>query len=393
MWTTSLLSRHIPGNRRELHSSAFTLVELLVSMTILVLIVVLFAQVIGATTSSIRNSGSGMIMDQTASTALDRIGGIIRNMVTSGNGTLVVVKNTGAAIASDGLAAIANERVRNRPAVSNSSYTNINVTTPTNIRLGAFGFCVMPLASTSGGTTAPMLHMGDGTIAFNTSGGTSGNSTAAYLQTQPAQALMSAAADVYAQVSNGAPATPPMLEFAPVNPGILRFEVCCLLSDGTIASGLQGGSGVPLTLLNGWSGTTLLPRNKYFVTGEALATPAVHFESPEFPLAFNPIDTDAAPDTNSNFQNVYVRAVIVGIAVLDPNVQKILTTAQVNALTGATVLAKADGRTPLDTWDISSPTSTTAAANRTNLGPGGSAKFPNAVLQNIRFYQRYYYVN
>ena len=85
-----------------------------------------------------------MSTDQAASIALDRVGNLLRTMVMSGDGTLVVIKNTsGGTIASDGLAVIANERVRNRSAASNSNYSNINVTTPTNIRLGAFGYCVM----------------------------------------------------------------------------------------------------------------------------------------------------------------------------------------------------------------------------------------------------------
>ena len=397
MWIISSPSRLFPDRKRVRRCpGAFTLIELLVSVTILAVIVLLFAQVIGATTSTIHNSGSGMSMDQTASTALDRIDNLMRTMVTAGNGTLVVVKNnTGGTgtIASDGLAAIANERVRNRSADSNSNYTNINVTTPTNIRLGAFGFCVMPPASASGAATTPILHWGDGTISFNVPGTATTTTTAPYLQSQPAQALMIAAADVAAQVAGGAAPPSPMLQFSPVNPAILRFEVCCLLSDGTIASGIQGSRGLPLTLLNGWNGTTLLPRNRYFVTGEALATPPAHFDSPSFPLAFSPTESDAAPDTTSNGQNVYVRAVVVGLAVLDPSVQKILSTNQLQALTGAAVLAKADGQTPLDTWDITSTTSTAATTNRTNLGPGGTYKFPPPVLQNIRFYQRYYYVN
>ena len=167
-------------------------------------------------------------------------------------------------------------------------------------------------------------------------------------------------------------------------PASFASRFCCLLSDGTIASGIQGSKGVTLTLLNGWSGTTLLPRNRYFVTGEALTNPTVHFDPPaEFPLAFNAMDSDTAPITpsiapghDSNGQNVFVRAVVVGIAVLDPEVQKLLSASQLQALTGSAVLAKADGQTPIDAWDITSTTSVTATTNRTNLGPNGPQQIP-----------------
>jgi prepilin-type N-terminal cleavage/methylation domain-containing protein len=402
MWKTPSPSRPSPlCSSRPLRAAGFTLVELLVAMTVLVLIVVLFAQVIASTSASIVGSSNGMDMDQAASIALDRIGNTIRNMVTSGSGTLVVIKNlgnSGSTIASDGLVMLANQRVRNRPTngLNGSTYYDVNVTTPTNVRMGAFGYLVMnTLVSGSSSTTAPMLNWGDGTIAYAMQSGTPPPSPAPiqYMQANPAQALLSAAMDISNQMASSALITPTMLQFSPVSPTILRFEVCCLLSDGTIASGIQGSNGKPLALLNGWSGTTLLPRNKYFVTGEAFTTPPVSFASPEFPLAFNTLDSDTAPDTTSNGQNVYVQAIIVGIASLDTNTQKLLASSQVQVLTGPSVLAKADGQTPLATWDISSPTSQTAVTNRSNLSATGPNHFPAAVLQNIRFSQRYYYVN
>ena len=195
------------------------------------------------------------------------------------------------------------------------------------------------------------------------------------------------------------PTTTPMLQFSPVDATIFRMELSFLLSDGTIVSG-AGRTLTPLSTFSSTPTAVCLPRNKNFVTGEAFASPPAKFDATQysyysqFPLAFNSTDSDAAPDTTSNGRNVYVRAIIVGLASLDAGTQGRLSALQLNALSGSQVLAKvADGQTPLDAWDISSTTSTTAATNRTNLGPTGSLKFPATVLQNIRFYQRYFYVN
>ena len=390
MWKTRSSSPpSLPRSNCALRAAAFTLVELLVAVTVLALIVVLFAQVIAGTSASIQGSSNGMSLDQAGAIALDKIGNTLRSMVTTGSGTLVVIKNAGGTTgnASDGLAMIANQRVRNR---SGGTYPNINVTASTNIRMGAFGYCVVNTI-TSNSASAPVLNWGDGTIYFPPPTGTA--SSTSDVPGDPSLALQNAATDVANEIAGSTSAATPMLQFSPLNPSILRFEVCCLLSDGTIASGITGSNGKPLTLLSGYSGNTLLPRNKYFVTGEALATPAVSFQSPQYPLAFNTSDSDVAPDTTSNSQNVYVRAIIVGIASLDTNTQKLLSSSQVQALSGSAVFAKADGQTPLATWDISSTTSATATANRTKLSPSGPSQFPAAVLRNIHLYQRYYYVN
>ena len=349
-------------DRRRLHA-AFTLVELLVSMVVVVLIVVMYAQIIGGASTSIRRSSKGMDSDQAALVTLDRIGTSIKGMVSSGSATLVVIKNASATNnASDGLAMVTNGRVRSRVAKTASS---IDVSDSSNIRFGARGFCIMGTANPDASTNplTPVLNWGDGTTTFVPPSGTT-----AYVAGTPLQALSGAVSDVTNQI-NGNVITSPTLEFTPVSPSIFRFEVCFLLSDGSIASGYgPNGKPLPLTSFSGQQGTTLLPRNKNFVAGEAFANPPAQFAVPAYPLAFNAQDSDAAPNADSGGVNIYVRAVIVGVVSLDVATQKLLTSDQINTLARADVLAKADAQTPLDAWNI---TGTTAAAiaTRNKLSP------------------------
>ena len=366
-------SARLRRNRAARRLAGFTLVEVLVSTTVLILIIAILAQVVGNATTSIQRSTKGMDSNQLATLALDRIGDSIARMVSSGEGTLVAIKNPNG---SDGLAMITNARVRSRPSGSKVSVDDF-----TDIRLGARGFCIIsapdPDLTASGGTypKVPMLHWGDGTVSWSAQ-------TATNVQGDLSQALLLATTDVQDQISSPG-ATPKLLQFTPLSRSICRLELAFLLSDGTTVS----GSGSNLPLQAGFGGTPApLPRNKYFVPGEVFTSPPVQFTAPAYPLAFNSADSDAA-STQTNSPNVYVSAVIVGIATLDQNTQRILSNTQFATLASTLTLQKTlDNSTPIQTWDISGPTKTTYAKLQ-------SPNFPPAVLQNIRFTQKSFYVH
>ena len=296
-------------------------------------------------------------------------------MVKGGGATLVAIKNQNG---NDGLAMITNGRVRSRTGAA-----DVNVGSFTNIRQGARGFCVINapnpdlLLSAGGGSypSSAMLHWGDATVSWAAPDTTN-------VQSSPTTALWQAATDVQAQTSN-------MLQFSPLSRNVFRFEIAFLLSDGTVVSGISTGSN-NLALLGAYTNSGVaqapLPRNRFFIKNEAFANPPKSFDPPAYPLALDPADSDTAPTANSGGQNLFVRAVIVGIATLDPNTMRILSDPQRTQLASKETLAKvADSAMPIDAWDISSNNTSTY----TNLR---GANFPSAVLQNIRFSQRSFYV-
>ncbi len=346
-------------------------------MTVLILIVGMLAQVVQNTTTSIQRSTKGMDTNQMATTALDRIGSSVANMVAYGQGTLVAVKNGGG---SDGLAMITNGRVRSRTSVG-----SISVNDSSNVRMGARGYCVIPVTDpdlmVAGGThpLVPMLNWGDGTVDWDGKATTS-------VQGDPLQALSLGVADVVKIMGGGTTSDAKMLQFDPLSRSIFRLEVSFLLSNGTLVS------------------TTTPPLNKHFVSvaagGDAPTAPVTWDPTSgnnisQFPLAFKAADVHVAPVSSTPGPTplptpVFVRAVVVGIASLDNATLKILSANQLTKLGDISVLAKAtDGQTPLQAWDISNNYTTTYQ----NLSSSGGYGYPLPVIQNIRFSQRYFYVN
>ena len=350
-------------------------------MTALLLIVGLFAQLVNNTTVSVLRSTKGMDNTQLATVALDRIGTSITGMVASGTGTLVAYKNS---TGSDGLAMITNGRVRSRT----NGDQNINANSFTDIRMGARGFCVINTADPDlpASPSIPMLSLGDGTVVWSTTN----NGTA--VQGDPTTALSLAAQDIVTPPTD-ANSPGAMLDFSPLSRSIFRFELAFLLSDGTTVSGSDTSLTLLPSLVNKASANgkmidpTCLPRNKYFVANEEFFTPPATFSAKAYPLAFSTSTSDIAPNDNSKGQNVYVRAVIVGIVSLDATTQKNLTGDQLTQLASLQTFPKlTDGKTPVQAWNISDQN---GPVYKKIVPPN----FPPPVLQNIRVTQRYYYVN
>ena len=89
--------------------------------------------------------------------------------------------------------------------------------------------------------------------------------------------------------------------------------------------------------------------------------------------------------TSADTNKRYVKALIVAIAGLDSKTQGLLSAAQLTSL--ANVLPNpTNGQTPLQAWDFTSPGATDL---RTKLA---APNFPPPILNSLRVYQRYYYL-
>ena len=332
----------------------------MVAIAILAIILVVLTEIAGETSLTIQKTSRSMETSELCLAALDHIESDFSGMVTTGTATMVVVKNSVGV--NDGLALISNVRVRSRTGAS------ISVSGSSDIRMGVIGYCVANTtdADVSGSPKVPMLNWGNGTVTWLAGQAPNGQ----YVNSAPLNlpgslggsntALSGAVADISAVVSsNGTPPpTPNMLQFQSLSKGIFRLEICFLLSDGTLVS------------------VSAPPLNKNFLS-TASPPPAVTFNPAQniYALAFKSND--------SNNATTYVRALIIGVAGIDSMTQKTLTASQLASLPNA--LAKTtDNQTPLQAWDISDSSKPTY----TNL-----KAYPTQVLQNIRFFQRYFYVN
>ena len=323
---------------------AFTLVEVMVSMTVLVLLIVLIAQILSQASATITRSTKQMDVASQAGTALDRIGSTLGSIKIAQGVVPVVYKNTPnetgkkSGITNDGFAFLSNGRTRNRASV-----------TAPFIRMSMMGYRVTSeKESLMNNAEVPMLSWGDGTISFSTASGNVQTSS------QAKSSLMTAIQTVAKDLETG---NQNMVNFQTLGSGIFRFEVCFLLDDGTVVS-------TP-------------PRDV------------------NFPAATNPTLTGDAyavavsSETSADVNKRYVKAFIVGLAGLDLRSRELVGTNGVNLYKlsedfpdPATI-----NQTPLQAWDFTSDT-TAAKALRSKI-----SNYPPPILQNLRVYQRYFYLN
>jgi type II secretory pathway pseudopilin PulG len=328
--------------------SAFTLFELLISMSILVFLVVLVARILSSTNVAVQAASKQMDVASQARTVLDRIGGDIASMVVAQGSAPIVVKDTApgppgssSGQYNDGVAFITNARPRARAGT---------VTTPF-IRMAMMGYRVSALKDSGLANTAvPMLNWGDGTISFSTAGNTVQNSLSKQVTSDFTVATNQAVTDVRTGDTSGNH----MLQFQGVGPGIIRFEICFLLDDGTVVS-------TP-------------PRDNTFpsVTNNAYAVA---------------LSKTVSADVSQRF----VRAFIVGIAGLDNQTRQLVGSngSNLDNLADALPNPALTNQTPLQAWDFLS--GTTPAQNlRTALLP---PNYPKPVINALRIYQRYFYVS
>ena len=338
------------SRRPRSQTRAFTLVELLVSISVLVLLVGMVSQMMSMTGRIINASGKQLDLEAQSRIVLDRIGNNISNMVMAQGVAPIVIKNTmdlPSGTSNDGFALLTNARPRDRsPTVATK-----------DIRMAIMGFRVNYTADALlGGKSSPELNWGDGTITWPTQ-------NAIQVKSDLVNATTAVVKDL--QTAGG---TQQMIHLQPIGPGIFRFEICFLLDDGTVVLDPPRDSNYAVPL-PGATGT-----NTFAVA----------------------ISKATSSDANKRF----VKAFIVGIAGLDSKTLAQLTEDQRKALPDtlsdpvqnaapSTGLPNGNYQTPLQAWDF-----TSSAQNAKNL----SDKLKNnsipvtPVLNSLRLYQRYYYI-
>jgi prepilin-type N-terminal cleavage/methylation domain-containing protein len=319
-------------------SGAFTLLEMIVAMAVLVIAMVLVTQITSSTVNTAQQSHRVMDVSIQARNVLDRLSAHLNSAATTGGMTVAVVKDIqGAGTGSspkynDGIAFIANARANSAtvgnspPGLLRSTVVGYRVETDTDPGLGVGG----------AGIAAPMLKWGSLPLAFP--GGTSGAAT------DMLQTLTTAVSAV--QASGNAKTFP----FETLAPNIFRFEVSLLLSDGTIVGTPQN-----------------IPYDKDLQSKAASGTSAVCY------LALSKESSIIPSATAPSF----VRALIVGIAGLSGDVRQLVGSSKLTSLADG-LLNPSDGATPIQTWSV------------TGLSPSFPARAQ--VVSNVRFYQRYYYL-
>jgi hypothetical protein len=331
---------------------AFTLVELLVSISVLVLLVGMVSQMMSMTGRIINASGKQLDLESQSRIVLDRIGNNISNMVMAQGVAPIVIKNTmdlPSGTSNDGFALLTNARPRDR--------SSAGVATK-DIRMAIMGYRVNYTADALlGGKNSPELNWGDGTITWPTQNATQ-------VKSDLVNATTAVVLDLQSAGSNQK-----MIDLQPIGAGIFRFELCFLLDDGTVVLDPPRDSNFAVPL-PGATGT-----NTFAVA----------------------ISKATSGDANKRF----VKAFIVGIAGLDSKTLAQLTETQRKALPDtlsdpvqnaapSTGLPNGNYQTPLQAWDF-----TSSAQNAKNLSDKLKNKsIPVApVLNSLRLYQRYYYID
>ena len=167
------LHTHRSSPIRRVRTTAFTLVEILISVSVLALLVALTGQILSRTNAAVQVASKQLDIASQARTVLDQIGSNIANMMVAQGIAPIVVKDTGDTTSgslNDGLAVITNGRPRSRSSVSNGP--------PSFVRMAAMGFRVISLQDNLlNNASVPMLNWGDGTISWSTAGGAIQNAT------------------------------------------------------------------------------------------------------------------------------------------------------------------------------------------------------------------------
>jgi len=313
---------------------AFTLIEVLVSLAILAIVVLLFAQVIEQT--SITTSGEEKHLDiaSMSRVSLDRLDTDLSGLITGGTSTLIVIKNlasAGAGRFNDALIFVTSGRTQLRSGISENA-----------IRLGIRAYRIEAFTDSAlDEQKAPMLAWGDGTITWTTPGSSSSQASS-----NIGKALARAVSDVTQNTSAGGS----MLQFHPLADGILRFEVCFILSNGTF--------------------TKTPPISSTFAS---LGSGNV------YPVALSAEDS-------SDPGHLYVKALLIGIVGIDSSTRRLAGTGSGRLADLSDVFSDPPAdQTPLQAWNFQ-----TNPALASKLSPPA---FPAPVARSIRIYQRYYYVN
>jgi prepilin-type N-terminal cleavage/methylation domain-containing protein len=334
----------------RLRVSGFTLLEMLVATSILALVLVLFSQIVGTTMESAQIGNRNMDVAAQARTAFDRISQALDGLVKSQGATIALGKDTNGTL-NDALAFITNSRTGKAASA-------------TSPRFATAVFKVIQdsdplLASSSASSTkTPMLEWGVGTAVWDMT--TTGTNTLSSALSASASAAMDPKT-TYSPPSGGP------INFFPLATNIFRFEISVLLSDGRILN-----TGIP-------QDTTVTSSQNQNSTNA------------------NPSLIALSSRVSNDPNKAYVKALIIGMAGISGEVRQLLEAnngTKYNQLVGelknpsnlSTPSSAADGTTPMDVWNFTDHPSSP-------LGQTLQQNYPAPVIKNIRFYQRYYYVN
>jgi type II secretory pathway pseudopilin PulG len=317
----------------------FTLVELLVAIGVVTLLLVLFLQLLSATTTTITRSNKQLDASSFARIALDRFGNDWSGAILTNGATALYYTSPGSS-GNSALAFVTASRARG-PTSSATGWT-------TDTRSAYVGYKVTPFSQSVPGSSTqqplPSLGRADGRFTFST------------------QAIGSKATynlwDLFGtgnnripwDLSNVPPTTGARTDEACMNwqllvNGVFRLHISFVLDDGSVVQTPPG-------------------YRNFFVNGGSSA--------PCTPIAFS---STFSADPNRR----YVKGIIVGLAVLDEKTRNLAYLSDnnfVSTINGQILRPTLDGETPELTW------------NR-NLA---SVTFQPA-RQNLRFFQRFFAVN
>ena len=355
-------------SKLPLSNSAFTLVELLVSMTILAVIIVLITQVLSMVTTATSASNRQMDCSSLARIALDRFGNDFEGMISQGGATAVYYSESGAT----GNSAIGFVS-KSRPRFTTSTGGSPTRLVSTDIRGATIGYRMKNTSVTFSGVNQvsfPMLNRGDGPFTFSIQ--SSGSRSAYHFPHVFARQIVSGTTPRLPGDLVSTSGTERAVNWQGMALGLLRMHISFVLSDGRVVQD-------PPAYLNFQAEDSANPpsnlavmdsNGKYSPAGEtSLVTP----------IAFSRVDSK---DVNG----LYVKGLIVGLVVLDESTLK-LSYLQDNAFVSkvATKLGRptVDGQSPMQVWNNNLKAWNADNTDKTLL----------PLRQNIRFFQRYYSVN
>src|SRR6267143_38073 len=337
-----------PLLRRDIGRTAvangFTLFELLMSISVVVLLLVCVVELLNGTTATITASNKKLDTASLARIALDRFGNDFSGAVLSGGATALYYSETSTS-GNSAIAFATSSRARG-PTTQTNPWT-------TDTRAAFIGYRVRPVTQYVGGTTnasVPCLNRGDGRFTLSTSD-ISANKASFNLW------------DVFgtgnARIPNDLTVAPSsndqrVLDWQIIANSIFRLHISFILDDGSIVQ-------TPPSYRN------------FFVNTSTGTCVAIAFSS------FN------SADANSR----YVKALIVGVAVLDEKTRNLVYNIDNTFWTtigGKILRPTANGETPAENWNQK-------LATLTSNNQGDSNYLFPPVRQNIGFYQRLYSVH
>lgn len=332
---------------------AFTLVELLISMTILLVLLTLVTRIISGTNSVIKASSARIDTASSARIVLDRFDNDFSSALLSNGATALFYSDTGI----EGNAAIAfvtGSRARG-PSTAFPPWT-------TDTRAAFIGYKITPFSQNIATNTVqsiPSLARGDGRLTLSVQD----------IGNKASQNLWDLFGTGNLRLPNDISVNPlPNLPIPPIRPDekainwqvmantIFRMHISFVLNDGRVVQ-------TPPTYRN------------FYSNGGMGGTGCI-------PIAFS-------RETSSDSNQAYVKGIIVGLAVLDEKTRNLAYKADNTFWTTVgTKISRptADGETPVRFWTQKLSTLTSNTPTDPNY------LFP-PIRENLRFYQRFYNVN